>query len=112
MAFRRGDVVRVPFPYTNLSQAKTRPAVVISGKVYHAAEPDLIFAAITSQIPHPIGPMDYVLTGWQRAGLKKPSALKIVLFTLEPSLIVHRIGQLTPTDMAGVDTLLRRALDL
>jgi len=30
MAFRRSDVVLIPFPYTDLSAAKTRPAVVVS----------------------------------------------------------------------------------
>ncbi len=30
MAFQRGDVVLIPFPYTDLSASKTRPAVVVS----------------------------------------------------------------------------------
>ena len=35
MAFRRGDVVLIPFPYTDLSAAKTRPAVLVSSEAYH-----------------------------------------------------------------------------
>jgi mRNA-degrading endonuclease toxin of MazEF toxin-antitoxin module len=31
MAFQRGDVVLVPFPFSDLSTTKVRPAVVVSG---------------------------------------------------------------------------------
>lgn len=46
--FEFGDVVLVPFPFTDQSAAKKRPAVVISSKAYHQARPDLIIMAITS----------------------------------------------------------------
>jgi hypothetical protein len=32
MAFQRGDVIPIPFPYTDLSATKTRPALVVSGE--------------------------------------------------------------------------------
>jgi len=38
MTFRRGDVVLVPFPFSDLSTTKVRPAVVVSGALYHAKE--------------------------------------------------------------------------
>jgi mRNA interferase MazF len=50
MAFQRGDVVLVPFPFSNPSTTKARPTVVVSGSLYHATKPDLILAAITSKI--------------------------------------------------------------
>ena len=50
MAFRRGDVVLIPFPYTDLSAAKTRPAVVVSSETYHAARPELLLAYVSSQL--------------------------------------------------------------
>jgi hypothetical protein len=46
MAFQRGDVVLVPFPFSDLSTTKIRPAVVVSSALYHDQEPDLILAAI------------------------------------------------------------------
>ena len=33
MAFQRGDIVLIPFPFTDLSATKTRPAVIISSSV-------------------------------------------------------------------------------
>jgi mRNA-degrading endonuclease toxin of MazEF toxin-antitoxin module len=38
MALRRGDVVLVPFPYAELTAAKTRPALIVSGKAFTSAE--------------------------------------------------------------------------
>lgn len=48
--YRFGDVVLVPFPFTDQSAAKQRPAVVISSEAYQQAKPDLIVMAVTSQV--------------------------------------------------------------
>ncbi len=112
MTFQRGDVLLVPFPFSDLSTTKARPAVVVSGSLYHTTEPDLVLAAITSQVAAATGPLDYVLADWQSAGLRFPSALKPVLFTLDPTLVLHEIGSLTPTDLTQVVQRLRRALEL
>ena len=55
--FRFGDVVLVPFPFTDQTTSKKRPAVVVSSDSYHVGRPDLILMAITSQsrpadLPH------------------------------------------------------------
>lgn len=41
-----------------------------------------------------------------------PSAFKPLLFTLEPSLILHTVGKLSAEDSTEVDRRVRRALDL
>ena len=111
MAFQRGDVLLVPFPFSDLSTAKARPAVVVSGSLYHSMQPDLLLVAITSQVSKASGPLDYVLADWQAAGLRFPSALKPVLFTLDPALVLHQIGSLSPSDLAQVVQRLRLALE-
>lgn len=50
MTFEFGDVVLVPFPFTNQRASKKRPAVVVSNRVYNTARPDLVVMAITSQL--------------------------------------------------------------
>ncbi len=74
-AFRRGDVVLVGFPFTNLAATKMRPAVVVSSEVFNSKGLDVILIAITSQIPRKIPAADHMLTtGDQRqAGLPKLS---------------------------------------
>ena len=50
---RRGEVVLVPFPFTDLSSAKQRPALVVSADDWNAAQPDVVLVAITSQTTGP-----------------------------------------------------------
>ncbi len=112
MMFHRGDVVLVPFPFSDFSTAKVRPAVVVSGDLYHSSEPDLLLMALTSQVAGATGPFDYQLSDWHAAGLRFPSALKPVLVTLDPARVVYRIGALSTADLAQVDERLRCALAL
>jgi mRNA interferase MazF len=109
---QRGDVLLVPFPFSDLSTTKVRPAVVVSSALYHATRPDLLLAALTSKVLTATGPLDFVLSDWEAAGLRFPSALKPVLFTLDPARVVLKIGAMSTDDLSQVDERLRRALAL
>lgn len=105
--FRFGDVVLVPFPFTDQSSTKKRPAVVVSSEAYHAERSDLILAAVTSQAAsNRFG--EVTIGAWQRAGLLKPSVVKPVLTTLEPRLVERTLGRLESSDRSS----LRSALDV
>lgn len=112
MAYQRGEVLLVPFPFSDLSTMKVRPAIVVSSDTCHKTEPDVLLAAITSNLAAATGRVDYVLKDWESAGLKFPSAFKPVLFTLDPDRVIHRVGKLSRTDIANVNKKLRMALDL
>jgi mRNA interferase MazF len=49
--YKRGDVVLVPFPFTDLTSAKQRPALVVSADAFNSTRDDVLVAAITSQVP-------------------------------------------------------------
>lgn len=102
MLFEFGDIVLVPFPFTDQTAQKKRPAVVVSTTAYKGEKPDLILMAVTSQLrPTPtLG--DVWLADWQRAGLLKPSAAKPVLATIEQRLILRQLVVLTPQDSHAV----------
>ena len=70
--FEFGDIVLVPFPFTNQSQTKKRPAVVISSKAYNSERPDLVIMAVTSQIKSTAIIGEVIVQDWQAAGLIKP----------------------------------------
>ena len=73
-AYSFGDVVLVPFPFTDQTASKKRPAVVVSADAYHQGRPDVIVMAVTSQILRPAGALGEVLiSDWQGAGLPKAS---------------------------------------
>jgi mRNA interferase MazF len=49
--YRRGDIVLVSFPFTDLTSSKRRPALVISPNAFNDHGEDLVLVAITSQEP-------------------------------------------------------------
>ncbi|TKS59017.1 MAG: growth inhibitor [Nitrospira sp.] len=101
-----GDLVLVPFPFTDQSAVKRRPAVVVSSPAYHRARPDLLIMAVTSQQPSTLSVGEVQVQDWRGAGLLKPSVLKPVLTTIDLALVLKKLGQLTSTDQAA----LRQAL--
>ena len=64
MAYNRGDVVLIPFPFSDLSAAKTRPAVIVSSPVYHRVRPKLLLAYVSSQVTKADPVLDRVLADW------------------------------------------------
>jgi len=53
--YNRGDVVLVPFPFSDQTTAKKRPAVIISSNTYNDTSRDIVIMAITSQARGNIG---------------------------------------------------------
>ena len=80
--FSFGDVVLVPFPFTDQSGTKKRPAVVVSSHGYNTSRRDIVIMAITSQVRLPLGFGKALVAGWQGAGLIKESVLKPVFSPL------------------------------
>lgn len=105
--FEFGAVVLVPFPFTDQTTTKKRPAVVVSSSAYHEARPDLIFLAITGQLQGPLGIGEADIAHWQRAGLYKASRFKPLLATIERRLVLRELGRLEESDRQ----LLRGVLD-
>jgi mRNA interferase MazF len=97
-----GDVVLVPFPFTDQSGAKKRPAVIVSGSGYNANRRDLVIMAITGQVRTPLGFGEAHVADWQPAGLIKPSVLKPVLTTIEQGLVVRALGALSANDLRAL----------
>jgi len=102
MPYNFGDVVLVPFPFTNQTAVKQRPAAVVSNTAYNAAKPDVIIMAITSQL-HPLQSLGEIwIAEWKLANLLKPSAIKPVFATLVQSLIIRRLGALQSQDQSAL----------
>ena len=68
-----GSVVLTRFPFTDLSSAKRRPGIVVSGKISNSN--DIIVAFVSSVIPINLEETDYLITSQHKdfsdAGLKK-----------------------------------------
>jgi len=94
---KAGDVVLLPFPFTDLSTVKQRPAVVISADAFNARQRDVVVLAVTSQLPAVLNPEDYPLDreDLRAGGLPKPSIVKCgKLLTIDQRLIRKVLGRL------------------
>jgi len=110
--YKRGDVVLVPFPFTDLSGAKNRPALVMSGDHYNQSTGDLIIAQITGNVAGTPRVGDYRIAGWQQAGLRAPSLLRVKLATIAAMRVRHSIGRIQSQDIQKIDIAIRSVLRL
>ena len=109
MVLSFGDVLLVPFPFTDQQGSKQRPAVVVSSSTYSANRPDVLIMAITSVLRSPGAALSFgeaVLADWQSAGPIKPSVFKPVFTTIEQRLVIKRLGAVSLGDAALLRTVL------
>ena len=110
----RGDVVLVPFPFTDVSGQKVRPALVISPD---PGDRDILVAFISSVVPPVPEPTEHVLNvthpAFAQTGLKHMSVFKMgKLATLHRALILRRVGRITPELQKILDVALKQAVGL
>ena len=89
--FVKGDVVIVPFPFSDLSQAKRRPALVVAD----LKGDDLILCQITSQAISDSYAVSVTNEDFANGGLNKNSNVRPNrLFTADKGIILYKAGQL------------------
>lgn len=108
--FSFGDVVLVPFPFTDQRGAKRRPAVIVPSHDYNAGRRDVVIMAITSQVRTPLGFGESMVGDWQGAGLIEASVLKPVFATIEQGLVLRVMGRLVAADNKALHELVSAVL--
>lgn len=98
----------MPFPFTDQTTTKQRPAVVISSSGYNAHRPDLILLAITSQVRASLSFGEILVTDWQTAKLIKPSVFKPLITTIEQALVIKRLGRLSANDATSLRAVIEK----
>ncbi|MBI2427633.1 MAG: type II toxin-antitoxin system PemK/MazF family toxin [Ignavibacteriales bacterium] len=100
--FEPGQVVLVPFPFTDLITVKQRPALVISTASFNRQHADIIAIAITSQNPENLLSDEIALLNPDitSARLPKPSKVKTgKIVTIDQRLVRKSLGIITPTSL-------------
>ena len=105
-----GDVLLVPFPFTDQTTTKKRPTVVISSDRYNQSKLDILLIAVTSQVRTPLQFGEILITDWSNAGLLKPSVIKPIITTLEKQLVIKKLGNLVTTDNQALQGLLHQIM--
>jgi mRNA interferase MazF len=88
----KGKIILIPFPFTDLSSTKLRPALVL-----HEGDKDVVAAFISSRTENP-KPTDLIIEKnhpeFKQTGLKLTSVLKIdKIATISKELIIGEIGE-------------------
>jgi mRNA interferase MazF len=105
-----GDVVLVPFPFTDHETTKKRPAVVASSSVYNRKRPDLVLMPVTSQIERPALFGEVEVTKWKESGLLRASVIKPIFATIEKGLLLRKLGRLDTGDRKALAGILQDLL--
>jgi mRNA interferase MazF len=101
MAYLRGDIVAVDFPYSDGSDSKYRPAVVLAAQTIEPTG-DVIVLMISSQQRHEgysVELSDFFLT----EPMPKQSFVRCHrLFAMDAKLVLGKLSSLTPQGMKRV----------
>lgn len=110
----RGAVMLVPFPFTDLTAVKVRPAIAVSTN--NDRGDDVVAIFISSNVPRKSFPQDIPVTeaGQLRAmGLKTPSVIKCrKIVTLDRAIILGELGITPPSIMKKIESNLKAVLGL
>jgi mRNA interferase MazF len=108
--YKFGDVILVPFPFTDQTTTKKRPAVVISSGAYNSTKADLIMMPITSQAGMVVMMGEVLVGEWKKAGLIEESIVKPIIATIERKLVIKKLGKLEEEDLQAVKEILQQIL--
>jgi mRNA interferase MazF len=107
---KTGDLVLIPFPFSELSQAKLRPAVVIcqTSDLFK----DLVLAAVTSVLHNPLNPNEYLLIPDSANGLRVQSILRCDrIMTLKQETLHIQIGKLNEIDLQQFKVIFKNLIE-
>lgn len=97
--FIKGDVVVVPFPYSDLTTSKKRPALVVAS----LSGDDVILCQITSQHKNDAYSVFLRTADFISGTLKQESYIRPNhLFTADTRIILYKAGTLNPSRMDEV----------
>jgi mRNA interferase MazF len=108
----KGKIVLVPFPFTDLTAAKLRPALVL-----YEGDKDVILAFISSKIPSEPSISEILIKknnrAYKKTGLKVESVIKLdkIAIVLK-DLIIGELGELNDELKKVVNQQLRSLLEI
>ncbi|WP_286394987.1 type II toxin-antitoxin system PemK/MazF family toxin [Pseudanabaena mucicola] len=106
--YSKDIIVLVRYPFSDLSNAKVRPAVIVNAP--HSSQ-DILIVPLTSKTGSLLDG-EFVLSDWAAAGLNVVTAVKRGIYTVNRSLVIKTVGKLADVDIDRLDQSLRGWLGL
>ncbi len=107
-SYSKPDVILVRYPFSDLSNSKVRPAVVVSAA--HSSR-DILITPLTSKV-RSLRDGEFELSEWSAAGLNVTTAIKRGVYTVHESLAIKLIGKLSDVDAKRLEESLQSWLGL
>jgi mRNA interferase MazF len=108
--FKQGDVIKVPFPYTDRPTRKSRPALVVSsGKLEELH--GLLWVVMNTSAQNKAWPKDITISNLKKAGLPSPSVIRTVKIATIEAVDASKIGSISPSQLKGVKQLIIQELN-
>jgi mRNA interferase MazF len=92
---RQGDVVKVPFPYTDRSTRQSRPALVVSTGGIEDAH-GLLWVVMITSAENRGWPGDVAVNNLAAAGLPVPSVIRTAKIATIDAADAARLGKISP----------------
>lgn len=104
---KKGDIVLIPFPFTDLSGLKNRPALILIEGLN-----DITVSFITSQIKWK-EEFDVKVNPFPENGLKRTSLIRLSkLSTIDKELVIGKLGKLSNDKINEINSSLIKAFKL
>src|SRR5687767_15989422 len=102
-SFEQGDVVLLPFPFSDLAGAKQRPVLVLSKGSYNRGSPDFLVCAITSNLANAAHSVYLEDADMAEGKLPRPSRVKAdKVFCASQALVRKKVGRVSAEVVAQV----------
>jgi len=98
--FSQGDVVKVPFPYTDRSTRQSRPALVVSTGLEDAHK--LVWVVMITSAENRGWPGDVAITNLAEAGLPAPSVVRAAKIATIDATDATKLGRVSAPQLRKV----------
>jgi len=110
-SFRQGDVIKVPFPYTDRATRQSRPALVVStGDIEDAHA--LLWVVMITSAENRTWSGDVPITNLAAAGLPVPSVIRTAKIATIEAADAAKLGRVTPALLRQVARRLGQVLGI
>ncbi|MCK4937784.1 MAG: type II toxin-antitoxin system PemK/MazF family toxin [Methanosarcinales archaeon] len=113
MSVNQRDIILIPFPYSDLTQTKKRPSIIISNQTYNSNNEDVICCAITSNPRNYDKSIEIANDDLDKGNLRYESRVKPTkIFTLDKGMIVKKLAKLNINKSKEIIANLNQSIEI